>query len=448
MACSSPQQLQASSIGNITDHIGNSRAEYNLINYIGKFGAKTVVIEKDYIDNDYLNDYFNFHSHLFNNISKFTKRVHLFSGTFDSSDLTGLFDRYNTEQSKIKEVLGDYLGFFILKPIEKINGLSAPIGRSLLAPPDKSESCKYTVDEYQATLYGLPLKIETLPFQTKDSAVGLCATVSLWVLTKKMNKIFKTPLLSPYEITKLATEYIEPGRMTPYDGLTSRQMLSFFKSIKVDYNMINIKPFLNLSDQKNLVTDVIRAFIHSAKLPIIANLELIKKGKPSDFHSVVICGYKQSPNNFIEKLFVHDDAIGPFTEVYDNSSPVLVFSKWDYDWKRDFREEKAYDEISLIRLLIPFNPSIKLSFNDIYFNKYRAFKEEAEPDNTILYLASVSEYKHQILKSNCKDKLHIIEKPMPRFLWIMSSEKDNVKNDLIFDATAHYARPIYKISYE
>lgn len=442
------QQLRVSPIDDIGEELGDSRAAYNLLKYIKQIGAATVVIEDNYIDVDYLTDFSNYHSYLFENVPKCTKRFHLFSGIFKNDKLEYLLNTYSNNQDKIKDFLGNYLGFFILKPFKQINGYSSPIGRSLLCIPEKSDSCRYAIDNYQATFYGHPFKIETLPFQTKDHAVGLCATVSLWVLTKKMSKIFKTPLMSPYEITKIATEYVEPSRNTPYDGLTSRQMLTFFKAIKVDYNIIDIQSTLAGSlAPETFVTDVIKAFIYSAKLPLVAHLGLMRKNEQEDFHSVVICGYKQNKKGKICKLFIHDDAIGPFTQVIDASSNGFAFSEWHYDWRWKYKEdeEEPYDEIRLIRLLVPFNPSIRLSFNEIYFNKYLSFKQEER--NAELYLTTVAKYKKKILNSDCKDKLRVLEKAMPRFLWIISLAIDNKPNDVVYDATSHYIRRINEIRY-
>jgi hypothetical protein len=441
--------LEISSIRAIKSELGESRTATNLLRYIKKLDTKTLVVENNYIDVDYLIDYSNFHSHLFDHIPRFTKRVHLFSKNFNKNDLENFLYNYRGDQDIVKESLGDYLGFFILKPIKNINGLNAPIGRSLLSLIKKGENCKIAKDEYTTYFYGIPFTIDTLPFQAKDSAVGLCATTSLWVLNKKMNKIFKTPLLSPFQITKAATEYVESVRFTSHDGLTTRQMLTFFKTINVDYNIVEIQSILDrqvqsnlvLDEQKTLVLDVVKAFIYSAELPLIANLKLMKKDGEPDAHAVVICGYRQSGKK-INRLIIHDDAVGPFTEVKDDSSKGIAFSKWNYDWKESF------EEIHLISILIPFNPSIRLSFNQIY-TKYRLFVANRPKDDHLLHLASISKYKKDILKSDCKDKVKVLEDAMPRFLWIISTkEKNNERYDQIFDATAHYLRRVTVVSYQ
>jgi predicted patatin/cPLA2 family phospholipase len=73
-------------------YIGRSMPSSYLFAYLSHedIEAKTLVIENYYIDKDYLLDYSNYYSRSFNDISKFTKRVHIFSEEFGEDDFENL----------------------------------------------------------------------------------------------------------------------------------------------------------------------------------------------------------------------------------------------------------------------------------------------------------------------------------------------------------------------
>ena len=85
-----------------------------------------------------------------------------------------------------------YLGFLVVKPVfdSKNNPL---LGRTLLAPyPHIDGDCRreHLRQNYKISLYGLPLNIESLPFQMQDQSVGACATTSCWVSLHALNNLF------------------------------------------------------------------------------------------------------------------------------------------------------------------------------------------------------------------------------------------------------------------
>jgi len=74
-------------IEEIRDHIGVSNQAENIYKYLQdeEIGAKTAVIEPQYIDKDYFIDYAGFYARSFEKIERCTKRVHFFSGQFDQA---------------------------------------------------------------------------------------------------------------------------------------------------------------------------------------------------------------------------------------------------------------------------------------------------------------------------------------------------------------------------
>ncbi len=448
------------SIKDVRDHLGTSLSGEYILDYINSLNAETAVVEFNYIDRDYLIDYSGYYARAFEDIGRFTERIHFFSIYFTQADFEKALLNACPERTSIND---GYLGFVVMKPFKKNEQPNPLVGRTLLKAPffgkENPENYEYIADEYSANLYGLALKVESLPFQTKDHAVAACATMSLWISNSKMNSLFHTPMLSPLEITNRATSIADSSyRCMPNDGLSREQMLAFLKSIGLDYNILNIAEIGALANNdsdykeinKDIVVDAVRAFV-SAKIPIIANLILIRNSRPEG-HAVVISGYEQDSNGTITKLYVHDDVFGPYCEVNNASEdPGLKFFEWSCEWTKEHNGNlmlNKCESVNLDTILIPLYPKIRLNFNIIYGYMYSSLVKESPQYKYILRLVNVVRYKEALVNLDFDNKIALLKKPMPRFLWVISTLKDkNIVRDDLFDATAHYLRRIDEVHF-
>jgi len=57
-------------------------------------------------------------------------------------------------------------------------------------------------------LFGIPLQINTLPFQEQDSVVAACATSALWTVFHGSGYLLQHTIPSPVEITKKTTSLL------------------------------------------------------------------------------------------------------------------------------------------------------------------------------------------------------------------------------------------------
>ncbi|MGD0955034.1 MAG: hypothetical protein ABR985_22060 [Methanotrichaceae archaeon] len=425
--------------------------------------AKIALIEEPYIDKDYLIDYSGYYARSFSKISKCTTRLHFFSNSFSQENFDELLTEYAKNNEIIKPFKEGYLGFVVIKPVmDKAN--MPLIGRTILnhlPKADGSEVREYLWSINESNIYGLPFQVETLPFQAQDQAVSACATISLWTANNIVNKIFQTPPLSPIEITKRAINAIEELRSFPSSGLTIKQMFAFFRSIDLECEYINILNMHNIVESnkwsapardkikeklKRIIPDTIRA-LTSAKIPIIAPIYIKKNNNKlidrEDYHTVLISGYKHDVRGKISKIYVHDDQIGPYCKVKDKSGDGS-FQKWEYDWITEF----GYDEIGLHGLLIPLYPKIRLNYSEIYETLLKLRKDFPSYDLQ-LHLMTIHDYKREILLNNPKDKIKLLKKSMPRFMWVIRNVKDNaVIWDYLFDATFHNVTKIADVFYK
>jgi len=174
--------------------------------------CKTVIVESDYVDNEFSSCYGRFYYHLFQNISKTCKRLHFFAEPIHRADLPNL------------ECREGYLGYVVLRPISAM-----PIGRTVLSPMVKSRHKEFilTQEDYKVNLSGSTLSVSGMPFIQQDGRVAACASAALWMATSYLSPKYNLANKSSIEITELATGYdFTQSRSIPGRGLTIPQMLN------------------------------------------------------------------------------------------------------------------------------------------------------------------------------------------------------------------------------
>jgi hypothetical protein len=392
--------------GNLNAYLNSSQGRY-LFHYLKgrnlstKLSAKTCVLEKKYIDKDYMIDYQRFYSRSFDDHEKFTKRIHFFSEDFSTVDF-----KEALENNSIGDLMNSksYMGFVVIRPI-KNSEEKWLIGRTLLKTyPEEVNGGKrvFVKNDYDASLFGIPLSVKSLPFQVQDQGVSMCATIALWTAFHPLCDTFDIVKHSPAEITEVATSFRSELRAIPSGGLTFLQMINYVRSTGLDIEV--------------------------------------------DWHAVVISGYRSNSSREVKELYVHDDTIGPYSRV----KPDGDFKFWENEWMN----ERGYDEVALEKLLIPVYPKLRLTFARI--NRYYVEMKErinlSEPYIYLgLYLTTVQGYKQSLLESQIKDKMDVLTTSLPRFLWIIRAYEDNqLIWDRIYDGTSVYARTSFLkyIAYE
>lgn len=416
--------------------MGNSKQSQYLNRYLATLKAKTVIVEYNYIDKDYFLDYSYFYSRSFESHERFTTRLHFFSKSFSKQRFRKLFERDEEIEDLLKN---SYLGFVVVKPIKQRN--EPFIGRTLLKTYPKydgNEQRHYLTNSYPVSLFGFPLTIESLPYQTQDTMVAKCATTAIWVSLYALNALFETQIQSPFEITRTSVSFPGLDRNFPSSGLNIFQMKDYFNSIGMDAEFINVEKTPSLI-QKHIVSDAVKAYI-SLGLPIIACIQLCKNNRLEELHAVVISGYRHDNNGNLKELYIHDDQIGSYHKVLarDNNGD---FSHWVNDWVNLY----GFDDIFVEKLLIPIYPKIRLTFNSIYQNLLD-FKEEFQAE---LLLKEIKSYKNYLFTKTFSDKYKILTKPFPRFIWVIRiGDIESPEYDILYDAISLNNEPFQVIIFD
>ncbi|MFA5364447.1 MAG: hypothetical protein WC325_04610 [Candidatus Bathyarchaeia archaeon] len=212
-------------------YLGTSDQAKYLIDYLNTINAETCICEK-YIDKDYLVDFQKFYCRSFKPYPRFTDRFHFFQEKIDETKFSELVEK--NDINGLKKLFASYLGFIIKKPVSDEFG-NELIGRTMLQTYPKKDQygndrC-FIVNENEVCLFGVPLKIKSVPFQMQDQRVSACATISLWTTLHALSELFDIPKSSPSEITEISTSFISKYRNFPQGGLTIGQMLKCIRSM-------------------------------------------------------------------------------------------------------------------------------------------------------------------------------------------------------------------------
>jgi len=334
--------------------------------YLRELNCQSILVEYDYVDHDYLDDYANYYAKCFGEYKRFCRRAH-----FWRTDVTNTpFEDIIIDQAKAKiDILKrDYLGFVVIKPLP-----NAVVGRTVLGTwSDDGGKRKYrAIRDYTANLYGLELSVSSLAFQEQDTVLAACATSALWCAFQMTSKLFGTCSPTPSEITRCATQYIQTTRPVPSKGLRVEQICYAISENGLAPEVQQINPDTALNS-------LIYAYV-SAGIPLILGYEI--EGTENR-HAVTICGYRlESAPKFnhesrdenvemnligrrISELYVHDDNIGPFSRlICDNAGDSQGNSRI---FTRTLESRPEIKQICVPELVIaPVYHKIRIQFNDL-----------------------------------------------------------------------------------
>jgi hypothetical protein len=461
-----------------------------LEDYFKTVEIKTMVFEHEYFDKDYLEDYSRYYSRCFQSYEKKCMRAHFFSHTFTEEDFVAIITNPEQEKKGVKDLQENYAGFVVFRPIPH-----TIFGRTCLKTfpnreidpagqinPKKNWQISI-VREYKVHLFGIELSIHSLAYQEQDNAVSACATSALWSAFHSTGISFHHPIPSPYEITLSAKELISSfisANSGDSRGLDSKQMAYAVKAV-------GLEPLLLSPNNRDYLKAQICAYLRG-NIPVIMGLDLfgvpeqtvvnqqyIDKYKIGQ-HAITVTGYNlnstlpdrcyttpktndgKSPELYlralkINKLYVHDDQLGPFAriEFHDDIPEKPSYFKTfltEIGYKiNDFTSIDAAPTV----LLLPVNHKVRIDFHEIFsivktFNDvlacpFRNITLEEYKDAIVvwdIYLSNVCDLKQYF--STCPDiskenKKGLLTKSFPRYIWVVDAyrkKRDEANEEKLF----------------
>jgi hypothetical protein len=424
--------------------------------YFSELKAQTLMVEEQYIDRDFLDDFSGYYDRCFEDYQRKCKRVHFFDIALSEKDFDSLVSK-PASPPVVKRFQNSYLGFIVVKQLP-----DTVVGRTCLKtyPDDNSRRRFPIVRKYVATLFGLPLEVSTLAFQEQDRSVSTCATSALWSAFQGTGILFHHHIPSPVEVTKAATIRFPNERAFPSRGLEVLQMVDAIRNMDLD----------------PLSTDVSDSFVFKAtlyayvsgRIPVLLGIKYTPSTGPQSprYHAVAVTGYSlrganaepygardfQLKSSRMDQLYVHDDQVGPFAKmpfepsITQKKQPRLLQVWTDLDGT-------AKSHICEVEFaLVPLYNKIRIAFSDILriitqFDGILASLRSKgflsaipDPFEWDIILSTVNDYKTEFLFSRRVRQEALRKKvllaSLPRYLWRARGwMNDVVALDLLFDAT-------------
>ncbi len=420
--------------------------------YFARVGVETMVVERPYVDHDYLNDFAAYYVKCFHPYKRHCTRLHFFASTFDQSQFfTAIRAPEGQEAEAIKQ---SYRGFLVVRPLPR-----SVVGRTALAHYDSDGGRRHftTSVSCRANLSGLELAVSTVPFQEQDQVTAACATSALWSALNVTGQTFQHSPLSPVEITRWATDRM-PMRQRVFpnaDGLTIEQMAHAIRSI-------GLEPFYVDAADELATKAAIYAYV-AGGIPGLLIFKIVgeQDGTPVEigYHAAATTGYSipsnQDPPIFgntllrssgIDKLYVHDDQVGPHARMEFGAASGTP----DWSLSTSWGLGGQYAGIRAIpqAVLFPLYNKIRLSFRrplkdlldlDTIFRVLSAIVPQLGNVTWDLRLTSLRDFRADAatwsLPSN--EEMHgLLGRSLPRFLWHATGSIANGRViDILFDAT-------------
>lgn len=397
--------------------------------HLKALGYACAVIETNYVDHDFMEDYAQYYSRCFKPYVKTCTRVHLFKRCLTERELDEAL--ISDDEDVSASLQNSYLGFVVLRPLPK-----TVIGRTCVKTLETSSpDVDYkALCDVKVSFFGVNLTVRCMPFQEQDNTVAACATSALWSALNVTARLFCHATMTPSSITITAknTGASLTRTMPNREGLTITEMISAIRQQGLDV-VCERSDQLNMRARRSLILGNIYAYM-ALGAPIIMVGEIEGLG----LHAVTVNGYgfdetvsskdtvdfRRLEANDIKKVFVHDDQIGPYvcmglTEVGD-----------DYDMTTGWTMPStgAARRFKIRYLLIPLYDKIRVSYEEIYS---MAFAIDAML--AALKYKEAMRWRLRLLKSNDfkihikglsgiagDEKLRVMKSGLPKYVWEVS----------------------------
>ena len=433
--------------------------------YFTDLHAQSILVEHNYTDRYYTEDFSEYYVRCFQDYRKTCTRLHFFNEEFKKNDFRTLLEGGHSICTP-STLQNSYLGFVVVKPLPQ-----TVIGRTCLRVYPHNGSRHYPITRsYKVNLYGIRLEaVETLAFQEQDSVVAACATSALWSVLHGTGILFHHQIPSPSQLTKLATKDLPVSTRTfPNSGLSTEAMARGIKSV-------SLEPYLESTIDLYWLKCTLYAYI-KAKIPMILGESLYcTESNPAELvgkHAVAITGYNlglehpELPTDSvfgelyltaskINKIYVHDDQVGPFSKMLFDGKNLSIPHPNDPDQILDTTEsleagwtntdgDKVYRAVPEL-LLIPLYLKIRIPFSAIF----SIVAEFAKAINLVtdgclnnlewdIYLTESNEAKEAFLQSSLEGEYRtsLLLAPMPKYIWrVVALDESTQIIEFLFDAT-------------
>jgi hypothetical protein len=291
---------------------GESVSAHYLAEYLGALGATEILIEPQYVDRHFLEDYVEFYAKSFRTPPPHCQRLHFFSGGDDGPRLSELVRQAHVSDERLKEVEATlnrrYVGFVVQRPLRR-----AAMGRTVLRTYPGDPQRQFTVVRtYRAHVLGMKLSVEGLAYQEQDGGAAVCASTALWSAFQQVAHLSGERTPTPTAVTRAARSPF-PAAHGLGDGDMARAIAT------LGYAADRLKPAGNTALFRAQVSSFLRS-----RHPVVLLLSATTNSRQGVGHAVTLTGYRESSPAYVQVgpskellrgastsiLYVHDDNLG------------------------------------------------------------------------------------------------------------------------------------------
>jgi hypothetical protein len=448
-----------------------------LLEYLELMDTTFIVEEKEYVSEDYLDDFARYYSYCFERYSNNCRRIHFFSVSKSKHEFLEEFDEILLKGGKDFKTYFDtnYIGHIVIKPIPK-----TIIGFTLLRPlsfKDVNINSHNTtrvnfwgIKDYNINFFGNTYLFSSLAFQEQDQALSACATVSVWTMFQIASQEARVILKSPGEITHDAGFSFRQKRLFPNKGLTISEVCN---AINKNNLVPEVREFGDLRNKKAIslrIKELIYAY-SMIRIPIVFAVAVPEGEKESNGHAICISGHKLDEtvsersidkeihllSEGITDFYVHDDQFVPFAKMYFDRRSNL---KGPWTEILNNPTPRYYNPIAMI---IPVLPKIRVDYEDIkaivydYHPFFTTKFKITDSSNSIFQIFDETKIvwdirlmKNSDLKQKVRTKIknnptfikEFLINPLPGYVWVATVKEidsnkayRNEKMSLVFDTS-------------
>jgi hypothetical protein len=418
-----------------------------------ELGAISVIVEEEYLDQDFSAEFAAFYSRVFKRFPKLCRRFHFFS-----SEVTAIL--HEADPQKVSEGLSalskgaKYLGYVVARPVQH-----APLGRVVLAAPPSPANMKSDLlirSGFTAHLLGATLHVVGTPFTQQDSRIGACAQAAIWMAARHFQSRYRGSVwASTVDITEAASKPMDHMLSLSLPagsrGLTVEHMVRGLRTLGREPHLYHGKydSTTKVTTWPNSIrpTAVVDRYVDSG-IPVIIGLSPWAPGQ-EDFHAVLAVGHtiarldpgkilpdRPTRAEYAKYLLVNDDQRGanlrmplidgdPLSETpYDQSKIVylIVPLPGKVFTPAESAEAVAWD---LLRSYQASLTALKTTFANQLGASVAAADEFAArlSANEVVartYLTYGWRYKERLVRNSCAVQIKdaVFKQSFPRFVWV------------------------------
>jgi len=200
-----------------------------LCDHLRDLGANAALLEHEYLDRDYREEYRKFYAQTYRWVPDRCERLHFWKDQ-------------------------QYLGYTSIRPI-----VGRPVGRTMIDPGAAFEQDLGCFIQASATPYGRDFSVPAFPFISQDRQYGRCAHAVVWMIAHYHHLRNRTPERFMSDIVRAAARE-ETERVVPSPGLTDDQVGSAFHQLGLEAIRYEIG---NDSLPEDMVLTVVTRFMNS-----------------------------------------------------------------------------------------------------------------------------------------------------------------------------------------